>query len=361
MGQDSAHPIEPDDTGGRPQPTKAPFPAGDRRIALVVNRWHGLHHVRERGYVETPGRIDAILKGLQGLDFLAEVDARHFPDRHILAVHDSGFLAYLKRVCAGVEARDSVYPYVLPLRNASRPPRDPTLRAGYFCIDTFTPLNEAAYAAARRAADCALTAAEEILAGRRLAYALVRPPGHHAGRRTFGGFCYLNSTAIAAHYLSAQGRVAVLDLDYHHGNGTQDIFYERADVLTISIHGQPRIAYPYFGGYAKERGQGAGEGYNLNLPLPEQADGDAYRRALARALRRVARFQPRFLVVALGFDTQKHDPTGSWSLLARDFEANGRAIGALGLPTLLVQEGGYYLRTLGTHARHFFLGLWAGV
>jgi acetoin utilization deacetylase AcuC-like enzyme len=247
---------------------------------------------------------------------------------------------------------------VFPIRNAARPPRDLSLRAGYYCIDTFTPLNRNAYLAARSAVDCTLTAAQAILQGRRLAYALVRPPGHHAERGSFGGFCYLNSTAIAAHYLSGHGNVAVLDLDYHHGNGTQEIFYERADVLTVSIHGHPRFAYPYFTGFADERGRDSGEGFNLNLPLPERVSGERYRRALGRAVKRVKRFAPKFLVVALGFDPAKGDPTGSWALSAQDFEGNGRMIGALGIPTLVVQEGGYRIRSLGTNARHFFLGLW---
>jgi acetoin utilization deacetylase AcuC-like enzyme len=199
-----------------------------------------------------------------------------------------------------------------------------------------------------------------VLGGHRLGYALVRPPGHHAERRAFGGFCYFNSAAVAAHYLSRHGTVAVLDVDYHHGNGTQVIFYERADVLTVSLHGHPRFAYPYFSGFHDEIGEGAGRGFNLNLPLPEELGGEPYREALWRALRRIERFEPRFLVVALGLDSAKGDPTGSWSLLARDFEANGRMIGSLRLPTLVVQEGGYRIRSLGGNARSFFSGLWEG-
>ena len=189
----------------------------------------------------------------------------------------------------------------------------------------------------------------------------MRPPGHHAERRTFGGFCYLNSTAVAAHYLSDFGKVAILDIDYHHGNGQQDIFYERADVLTISIHGHPRLAYPYFSGFEDERGQGPGEGFNLNFPLPEIVEGPRYREVLHKALRRIESFQPTFLVVALGLDTAKRDPTGSWSLRASDFEANGALIGALKLPTLVVQEGGYNTRNLGVNVRRFFGGLWSGM
>ena len=235
-----------------------------------------------------------------------------------------------------------------------------SVRAGYYCIDTFTPINRNAFPAAKRAVDCTLTAADAILGGRRLAYSLVRPPGHHAERRSFGGFCYFSNAAIAAQHFSKLGRVAILDIDYHHGNGQQDIFYERADVFTLSIHGDPDFAYPYFSGFAEECGAGAGEGFNLNIPLPEVQNGAQYRRVLERALKTIADFDPAFLVVALGLDPAKGDPTGTWSLGASDFEENGRVIGAFGLPTLVVQEGGYRTRTLGVNARHFLAGLQAG-
>jgi acetoin utilization deacetylase AcuC-like enzyme len=263
----------------------------------------------------------------------------------------------LKRACQNVPAGKSLYPYVFPIRNVARPPKELSVRAGYYCIDTFTPLNQNAYPAAKRAVDCVLTAAEALLGGDRLAYALIRPPGHHAEHAAFGGFCYFNNCAIVAHHLSRTGPVAILDIDYHHGNGQQEIFYERGDVLTVSIHGHPEFAYPYFTGFEDERGAKSGSGYNLNIPLPEQIDAARYRKALTRALDRVRRFGPRFLIVALGLDTAKGDPTGTWSLVARDFEENGRLIGNLRLPTLVVQEGGYRTRTLGVNARHFFSGL----
>lgn len=214
--------------------------------------------------------------------------------------------------------------------------------------------------AAIRAVDCALSASTRLLEGQRLAYALVRPPGQHAERRLFGGFCYFNNSAVAAHFLSATGIVAVLDIDYHHGNGTQDIFCQRPDVLTVSIHGHPRFAYPYFKGFAEERGAGSGQGFNLNLPLPEWVSAERYKESLQRALRRIARFRPAFLVVGLGFDTGRGDPTGSWPLGPEDFRVNGRLLGALGLPTLVVQEGGYDTGQLGEYALNFFTGLWKG-
>jgi acetoin utilization deacetylase AcuC-like enzyme/GNAT superfamily N-acetyltransferase len=332
----------------------------EERIALVVNDRHDIHHVKERGYVEAPVRIRSIRKGLEAVrDLFWEIEPREYPESHIRAVHDGGFVDYLKAVCAKVEPEKSIYPYVFPVRNTAHRPRDLGYAAGYYCIDTFTPLNRNAYLAAKRAVDCALTAADAILGEARLAYALVRPPGHHAEHRTFGGFCYFCNGAVAAQHLSRFGRVAILDVDYHHGNGQQDIFYARADVLTVSIHGHPRFAYPFFTGFPEETGDGPGEGFNLNLPLPEEVDGARYGKALDKALRRIRKFAPRFLVVSLGFDTGRGDPTGSWSLGPDDFEAMGARIGRTGWPILVVQEGGYRTTSLPANARGFFRGLHA--
>jgi acetoin utilization deacetylase AcuC-like enzyme/GNAT superfamily N-acetyltransferase len=332
----------------------------ERRIALTVNRKHSIHHVQDTGYVQAPVRIRTIVSELDKTALFEPVAARHFSDRHIKAVHEPSFVDFLKRACANVPAGRSVYPYVFPVRNRAKPPKELPLRAGYYCIDTFTPLNQNAYLAAIGAVDCALTAADCLLNGYQYAYALVRPPGHHAERAAFGGFCYFNSAAIAANFLCEYGRVALLDIDYHHGNGTQDIFYERADVLTLSIHGHPRYTYPYFSGFEDEKGAGPGKGMNVNMPLPENIGGDTFRAQLDKALDRIRRFGPQFLVVSLGFDTARGDPTGSWTLSARDFQKNGRLLGETGLPALIVQEGGYRTRTLGINARNFFVGFWQG-
>ncbi|MBN2123264.1 MAG: histone deacetylase family protein [Deltaproteobacteria bacterium] len=337
-----------------------PVRSAERLIVLAVHDKHEIHHVHDRGYVESPVRVNAIVKEIEPTGLFERIPVRHFSERHIRRVHDSGYVNYLKKVCSRLEPGVSLYPYVFPIRNKARPPKELPVRAGYYCIDTFTPINQNAFLAARRAVDCALTVAEKVLEGYRFGYALVRPPGHHAERQAFGGFCYFNSAAVVAQVLSGHGRVAVLDLDYHHGNGTQDIFYSRADVLTVSIHGHPHVAYPYFSGFDDEKGEGEGRGCNVNVPLPEHITPERYKEALTKVLGRIARFKAQFLVVPLGLDTAKGDPTGTWMLRPGDFRDCGRLIGALRRPTVVIQEGGYRIRSLGVNARNFFQGLLEG-
>ncbi len=341
-------PVEP------PQPHAARL---QRIFALVSGELHRIHHVRERGYVERPARVGALEEAAMSTGLFNKLPCRHFGRSYICAVHDGDFIEYLKVVCEGLADAKPVYPYVFPIRRPERRPRDLAIRAGYYCIDTFTPLDRNAYRAARQAVDIAMTAAEELLTGRRLVYALCRPPGHHAERRSFGGFCYFNNAAVATAALSRQGTVALLDIDYHHGNGAQDIFYQRRDVLTQSLHGHPNHSYPYFSGFADELGEGPGRGFNHNYPLPEGADETVYLQALDTALGRIERFKPTFLVVCIGFDIMKGDPTGSFVLTTASLRQLGRRIGRLALPTLVVQEGGYSLRNLRRGAPAFFNGI----
>jgi len=345
----------------RRKPT-APAPGRlEKAYAVIVNHKHIIHHVRDRGYEERPARVGALMKAVEGAGLFTSVRPRRFPESHILAVHDRGFVRYIKQLCRKLPPGRPVYADTFPRRRPVRRPKTvhPDL-AGYYCLDSFTPLDSGAYRAARASADVALTGAEEVLAGTPVAYALCRPPGHHAEHGLCGGFCYFNNAAIAAHRLSRHGKVAVLDVDFHHGNGTQDIFYRRQDVLTVSIHGDPQTAYPYFTGYAQETGEGAGHGMNRNFPLPPGTEDDAYLRTLEKALRLVRRFRPAYVVVSLGLDTLRGDPTGFFSLTPDAPGEIGRRIAALRRPTLVVQEGGYNLRNLQRGAAAFFRG-WAEV
>jgi len=329
-----------------------------RRIALVVTDCHEIHHVHDRGYVEAPVRLRSILGALQPTGLFESVPPHDYPDTQLFALHDPKYVGYFRKVCTTLAPGQSVYPYVFPIRNATRPPVEMAVRAGYYCIDTFTPLNGNAFTAAKRAVACAITAADLVLEGFRVAYALVRPPGHHAERAVFGGFCYFNNAAAAAHHLSRFGKVAMLDIDYHHGNGQQMIFYQRRDILTLSIHGHPSFAYPYFSGFANETGSGDGQGFNHNYPLPETIDAEKYLETVKKALAAIRAFRPTYLVLCLGLDTAKGDPTGTWPLRGNDFHSLGQLVGSIPDPIVVVQEGGYANRSLGTNARQFFSGLW---
>jgi acetoin utilization deacetylase AcuC-like enzyme len=326
------------------------------KILLIVNDSHSIHNIHQRGYVESPVRIPLIITELEKTGIFRTGSIKEFPERHILNIHERGYVHYFKTVCTNLPPGKSIYPYVFPIRNSARPPKELSVRAGYFCIDSFTPLNKNAFTAARTGVNCTLTAANEIVSGTKAAYVLTRPPGHHAEKFVFGGFCYFNNNAIAANFLSQYGKVAILDIDYHHGNGQQQIFYERNDVLTLSIHGHPSFAYPYFSGFREEKGEDTGYGFNINYPLEENINGEQYRKTLSKAIKRIKAFRPSYLVVALGLDTAKGDPTGTWKLSSNDFENNGRMIGELKIPTLIVQEGGYKTQTLGFNAAAFFKG-----
>ena len=230
---------------------------------------------------------------------------------------------------------------------------------GLYCFDTSSPIFAHTWDAAYWSAQTAVSAAALLVANPETAvYALCRPPGHHAAAEQFGGFCYLNNVAIAANWLVQQGqRVAILDIDYHHGNGTQEIFYGRSDVLFVSIHADPRYEYPYYWGFADEYGQGSGYGFNHNLPLPPNTAGPAYLSALTKALTHVRAFVPDTLLVSLGVDSGQGDPTGTFLLETPDFAEIGRQVGQLNLPTAVIQEGGYRLDTLGQHVTAFLTGV----
>ncbi len=239
---------------------------------------------------------------------------------------------------------------VHPVRNAATYPTHIVGRLGWHTADTGCPIGPGTWAAACAATDVATTAAQLVLDGEDAAYALCRPPGHHAFSDIAGGFCFLNNSAVAAAQLRLKHeRVAILDVDVHHGNGTQGIFYERADVLTVSIHADPAFFYPFVWGYAHERGAGPGLGANLNIPLPKGTGDDDYIKAIGEAEKTIRAFAPGALVVALGLDASEHDPLAGLAVTTDGFRRIGAAIARLGLPTVFVQEGGYFSDILGAN------------
>lgn len=309
-------------------------------------------------YAEKPERVAAILKA---------VGAATEPTDHglaaIHAVHDAGYVAFLKRAHAdwiSAGRPGDAIPYVFPIRG--RRPLNLTRidgELGRYACDCGTPVAVATWEAAYWGTQTALSALDALLAGAPAAFALCRPPGHHSGRDYMAGYCYFNNAAIAAEAAIAQGasRVAVLDVDYHHGNGTQDIFYERGDVLHVSLHADPSTDYPYYWGHADETGSGRGAGATLNLPMPRGTDWQAYRPSLARAIETVAAFKPDLLVVPFGADTYENDPISHFRLRTADYPLMGGDIAELGLPTLVTMEGGYAIEALGANVAGFLDGI----
>ncbi len=309
--------------------------------------------------MDVPGRFEAIRAGLAQLPKVRFEPVEPLDPTVLVSLHDAGYVAFLRETCLELAANNSMhlFPSIFPyIDRVSVPNRK--ARFGQYCFDTYTPLLPGTFDAALRTASAALHAADRIADGtERIVYALGRPPGHHAERARCGGYSYLNGTALAADRLARLGRVAVLDVDIHHGNGTQHLFFNRADVLTVSIHGDPTDLFPYFSGFAEETGTGPGLGFNRNFPLPLGTTDRDYQPALESALEFIEGFGPEFLVVALGFDGHERDPIGRFGLTIEYFERLARTIGQLDRPMVIVQEGGYGLPELGGCAAAFGRGL----
>ncbi|THD84715.1 histone deacetylase family protein [Aliigemmobacter aestuarii] len=300
---------------------------------------------------EKPARIDALMAAVRriGGPVVSPPDAGLAP---VAAIHPDRYLTFLQNIFtrwSRIEgASAEVIPNIHPANRTDGYPKSAVGQAGFHMTDTSCPISAETWDAAYWSAQSAIHAADLVLAGERAAYALSRPPGHHAFAELAGGFCYLNNSAIAAQRLVDAGRrVAILDVDLHHGNGTQGIFYDRGDVLTLSIHADPERFYPFFWGYASETGEGAGKGANLNLPLPRGTGDDGFMAALDVALRAVAAHGTDTLVLALGLDAFEGDPFGGLRVSTPGFARIGAMVAGAGLPTVIVQEGGYLCPELG--------------
>ena len=309
---------------------------------------------------EVPERADILLAAAKNAGLIQETP-HDYGLAPAAAVHTPEYLLFLQTIFERWQriegASPEVIPNIHPNGRGLSYPASAVGHAGYHMADTSCPINADTWGSALRSSHTAAHAANLVSQGAASAYALCRPPGHHAFADMAGGFCYLNNAAIAASTLQRHGsRVAILDVDLHHGNGTQGIYYERADVLTVSIHADPIRFYPFFWGHADERGSGAGLGYNLNLPLPRKTGDDGFLAALETALQRIKAFAPDALVIALGLDAHESDPFGGLTVTTRGFEKIGARIAAMKLPTVLVQEGGYLNAALGANLASFLSG-----
>lgn len=316
---------------------------------------------------DNPERVKTIIQALQQEKFadiqISKVD-EIYPT--VTRVHDQDYLNFLEATAiyaAEVADRKSIsdfaiYPSVHPY-TAYAQAGNSISRRGLYVFDMYTPIMTSTYEVALHSAGVAIDGAMLLGAGEPLVYCLNRPSGHHALRAMAGGTCYLNNAAIAAEYLLAQGsnKIAILDIDFHHGNGTQDIFYESQNVLVVNIHGDPKHTYPHFTGYADEVGNGAGYGTNRNFPLPPQTDNHSYDEIAGQALTLIKKFQPAYLLVSAGFDTHEKDPTGTFKLTTAYYKQLGESIKRLDLSVLVIQEGGYNTDSLGLNVVSFLSGL----
>ncbi|MCU1502800.1 MAG: Acetylpolyamine amidohydrolase [Ilumatobacteraceae bacterium] len=336
----------------------------DPRTEIEQSGWHApWEHI---------GRAEAIRAVLTADPTFEVVEPTAWGLDPVGAVHERGLVDFLAGAWAEYQLVNPGTSDVVPdvfyrpgIRRGMTPAVEPASihgRLGWYCFETTTPLTEGTFEAACAAVDTALSTATIVLDGAPSAYGLCRPPGHHATTANYGGYCFFNNAAIAAHHIAAStgSKVTVLDVDYHHGNGTQEIFYDRADVQYVSLHGDPVRAYPYTIGYADETGTGAGAGTNLNLPLAARTDDDSYLDVLHRACTAIQSFRPDVLVVSLGLDTFITDPICDLALTADGFARSGALVGELGLPTVVLQEGGYDVAALGDNVRQWLLGLHRG-
>ncbi|HLF21306.1 MAG TPA: histone deacetylase family protein [Aestuariivirga sp.] len=315
---------------------------------------------------ERPARVEYILRELKTRKMTDIVAPGPLDMRKVRKVHDKGFLEFLENawsewVKAGY--RGEIVATVFPARSMRQlRPKQIDGKVGYYTHSVETCITAGTWDAARASAAVALTGQKIVASGAGAAFALCRPPGHHAHDDLYGGYCFLNNAAIAAQAFRDAGaaRVAILDVDFHHGNGTQDIFYTRKDVLFCSLHGDPEQMYPFFLGHKDETGAGAGEGYNFNYPMPPGTAYGVWGRALEDACRKIKAYRPDVLIVSLGVDTFKDDPISFFKLTSADFKTYGARIAKLKLPTLFVMEGGYAVEAIGINTVNVLEGFLDG-
>lgn len=330
---------------------------------------HRLHHANAElndgqlvPVFEKPSRADMVLARVQAVDLGPVLPPDEIGDAPLKRVHSADYVDFLRGAWtewAALGRSNDMLPLAWPPRRVqARCPKDIDGKLGFYSFDAGAPLTATSWQAIYAGSQVALTAQRAVAGGDRAAFALCRPPGHHAGIDYMGGYCYVNNAAVAAQAFLDGGmrKVVVLDVDYHHGNGTQDIFYQRPDVLFLSIHGDPQTEYPCYTGYADERGEGAGLGFNHNYPLPVGSDWAAWSRALQDAVRVAAGYGADALVVSLGVDTFAEDPISQFKLRSDDYLTMGEMIAELGLPTLFVMEGGYAVEEIGINAVNVLQG-----
>jgi acetoin utilization deacetylase AcuC-like enzyme len=330
-------------------------------MKTVYSSNHQLHHGQAELHggqlvpcFEKPSRADMIHAEVKRRSLGEIIAPQDFGKDRIARVHSPAYVDFLESAWdewTGIGQTGDILPVCTPARDMrfDRIPDNIYGKVSYFSFDTTAPITSGTWLASKSAADAALTAQALITAGAKSAFALCRPPGHHASRDYYGGYCFLNNAAIAAQGFLDNGatRVAILDVDYHHGNGTQSIFYDRDDVYFASLHGDPRTNYPFFLGYEDEKGRGAGEGFNANYPLAPGIGAEIWFDALGQAMAGVARYKPDALVVSLGVDTYEGDPISYFKLQSADFLKMGTALAGFKLPTVFVMEGGYAVDDLG--------------
>ena len=332
-------------------------------MLTVFSDSHRLHHGTElkdgvlKPSFEQPSRADTVRDRVKHVGLGDIIVPRTFDRACYVNAHSERYVSFLETAWAewtAIGRAHDALPLVWPVRDLANEqvPAFIDGKLGFFAMDAGSPITSTTWEAVKTSADIALTGLALIDEGHNSAFALCRPPGHHAAREYMGGYCYLNNAAIAAQQAITQGakRVAVLDVDFHHGNGTQNIFYDRSDVMFVSLHGDPSVSYPYYSGFSAERGAGAGEGFNLNYPLAKNTGWATYKEALLDACNQLRTFSPQVLVISLGVDTFKDDPISHFLLESRDFLGIGEIIASVGVPTLFVMEGGYMVGEIGINA-----------